>query len=116
MRWDYETNGLNNDYVTPANVVNEVRGNTNMILVNDDYFTDGDDRPGYKGMIQPRVGFSFDLTGRNSTILFGGFGRGRGSPRHSGRRRSGESKTWWKPLRPPASSETAEPAAPPRQC
>lgn len=74
VRWDYETNGLNNDYVTPANVVAEVRGNSNMILINDDYFTDGDDRPGYKGMIQPRLGFSLDLTGRNTTVLFGGYG------------------------------------------
>jgi hypothetical protein len=74
VRWDFETNGLNNSYVTPPEVVAEVGARDDLILVNDNYFTDGDDRPAFKGAIQPRLGFSFDLTGRNETILFGGFG------------------------------------------
>lgn len=73
LRWDYESNALNNDYVTPSEVVAEVRA-ANLPLVHDGYFTDGDDRPAFKGAFQPRLGFSFDLTGRNSTVLFGGFG------------------------------------------
>ena len=40
----------------------------------DDYITDGDDREPFYGAVQPRVGFSLDLTGRNRTVLFGGGG------------------------------------------
>jgi hypothetical protein len=73
LRWDYETNGLNNDYVTPPEVVQEV-GSANLPLVTEDYFTDGDDRPGFKGAFQPRFGFSYDVRGDGQTVLFGGFG------------------------------------------
>jgi hypothetical protein len=45
-----------------------------LIIVDEDYFTDGDDRPAFKGAIQPRLGFSYDLSGDNSTVLFGGAG------------------------------------------
>jgi hypothetical protein len=70
IRWDYESNQLNNDYVTPANVVEATQG-----FVPARYFTDGDDRPGYKGAFQPRVGFSYDFRGTGRTVLFGGYGR-----------------------------------------
>ena len=39
------------------------------------YFTDGDDRAPFYGAWQPRLGFSYDLTGAAKTILFGGYGR-----------------------------------------
>ncbi|MGH7502564.1 MAG: TonB-dependent receptor [Longimicrobiales bacterium] len=74
VRWDYETNALNNDYVTPPEVVSEVGSRNDLLIINDDYFTSGDDRPGFKGAIQPRFGFSYDLSGDNSTVLFGGWG------------------------------------------
>jgi len=70
IRWDYETNELNNDYVTPANVMAAVQG-----FVPSNYFTDGTDRPGFKRGFQPRLGFSYDLSGRGRTVLFGGYGR-----------------------------------------
>jgi hypothetical protein len=70
LRWDYETDQLNNSYVTPANVVSELSGK-----VPANYFTDGTQRPGYKGEIQPRLGFSYDLTGKGTTVVFGGYGR-----------------------------------------
>jgi outer membrane receptor protein involved in Fe transport len=70
IRWDYETNQLNNDYVTPANVVAAVQG-----FVPPNYFTDGDDRPSFKGAFQPRVGFSYDVDGEGRTVVFGGYGR-----------------------------------------
>jgi outer membrane receptor protein involved in Fe transport len=70
IRWDYETNQLNNDYVTPANVVAAVSG-----FVPPNYFTDGDDRPAFKGAFQPRIGFSYDLGGEGRTVVFGGYGR-----------------------------------------
>ena len=70
IRWDYETNQLNNDYVTPSNVIAAVQG-----FVPSRYFTDGDDRPAFKGAFQPRVGFSYDLSGTGKTVLFAGYGR-----------------------------------------
>jgi outer membrane receptor protein involved in Fe transport len=70
IRWDYETNQLNNDYVTPANVAAAVQG-----FVPSNYFTDGSDRPAFKGALQPRIGFSYDLSGKGQTVLFGGYGR-----------------------------------------
>lgn len=70
VRWDYETNQLNNDYVTPANVIAAVQS-----FVPSNYFTDGNDRPGFKKAFQPRLGFSYDLSGTGKTILFGGVGR-----------------------------------------
>jgi hypothetical protein len=70
LRWDYETNGLDNDYVTPALVRTEL-GNQ----FPSDYFSDGNDRPSYKNAFQPRVGFAYDLSGKGTTVFFGGYGR-----------------------------------------
>jgi len=70
LRWDYETNGLDNDYVTPALVRSELGS-----LFPSKYFTNGNDRPSYKNAFQPRIGFAYDLTGKGTTVFFGGYGR-----------------------------------------
>jgi outer membrane receptor protein involved in Fe transport len=70
LRWDYETNGLDNNYVTPALVRTELGS-----LFPSDYFTDGSNRPSYKNAFQPRVGFAYDLSGKGTTVFFGGYGR-----------------------------------------
>jgi hypothetical protein len=70
LRWDYETDQLNNGYVTPANVISELSGK-----VPPDYFTNGNQRPNYANEFQPRIGVSYDLTGKGTTVLFGGYGR-----------------------------------------
>jgi hypothetical protein len=76
VRWDAETNMFNNKWVTP----DSVRTSLGPILTAtgrnpDDYFTSGtSDRPMFLGAFQPRVGFSFDVTGSGSTIVHGGFG------------------------------------------
>jgi outer membrane receptor protein involved in Fe transport len=70
IRWDYESNQLNNDYVTPANV----RAATQS-FVPANYFTDGDDRPPFKRAFQPRFGVSYDIDGDGRTVVFGGYGR-----------------------------------------
>lgn len=69
IRWDYESDMFNNSYVTPDLVRQELGA-----LFPDSYFTDGDDRPGFKGAFQPRVGvnYAFDAEGRTSA--FGAFG------------------------------------------
>jgi outer membrane receptor protein involved in Fe transport len=71
LRWDYESDMLNNDYVTP----DAVQAATAPLVDASRYFTDGSDRPPFYGAWQPRVGFSYDLTGSGKTIAFGGWGR-----------------------------------------
>jgi hypothetical protein len=71
LRWDYESDMLNNDYVTPE----DVRGATAPFVDPARYFTDGDDRPPFYGAWQPRVGLSYDLTGAGRHVLFAGYGR-----------------------------------------
>jgi hypothetical protein len=71
LRWDYESDMLNNGYVTP----DTVRAATAPFVDNARYFTDGDDRPPFYGGWQPRLGFSYDITGQGRTIAFGGWGR-----------------------------------------
>lgn len=69
LRWDVESNMLNNDFETPARARAELAG-----IVPDRYFTDGDDRETYYGAFQPRLGASYDVTGKGRTVVFGGYG------------------------------------------
>ena len=70
LRWDYETDMLNNNYVTPAAVRQNLSG-----LLPAYFFTDGSQRPAYKNMWQPRVGVSYDVTGKGTTVVYAGYGR-----------------------------------------
>ncbi|HEV8579364.1 MAG TPA: TonB-dependent receptor [Thermoanaerobaculia bacterium] len=70
LRWDYETDQLDQDYVTPANIVAGLAGK-----VDSSYFSDGDDRSPFTEAFQPRLGFSYDLRGDSKSVIFGGFGR-----------------------------------------
>lgn len=70
LRWDYESNMLNTDHVTPA----EVRARLSDSFAAD-YFTDGNDREAPLYMWQPRLGFSYDVLKTGRTIVFGGAGR-----------------------------------------
>ena len=101
LRWDAETNMINNDYVTPSPLADSLAGplnsqlfvdrpvlksdgtccNTVKVRVIDElggldrYVTSGkSDRPIYLKAWQPRVGASFDVFGNNRTVLFGGAG------------------------------------------
>jgi hypothetical protein len=77
LRWDYETNMFNNNYNTPVAAAAALRALPTTDYFNpEDYITSGKkDRKPYKGMIQPRIGFSYDLFGNRDTVIFGGFGR-----------------------------------------
>lgn len=83
LRWDIETNPLNNDYTTPDDVRAAVTAlATTVAAVNgpdffrvDNYLTDGTQRPIYLGAIQPRLGASYDVFGDQHTVAFAGAGR-----------------------------------------
>ncbi len=104
IRWDYESNMLNNAYVTPADRVaallglepvdangKSTRNNVQGMPVTPgqtyaqslakgginigDYIANGSGRKSFTGAIQPRVGFSYDLLGDKGTVIFAGLGR-----------------------------------------
>ena len=76
VRWDYETNGFNNEYRTPANAAAAIRTLPATYYFDpENYITDGNDRSPFTGAIAPRFGFSYDLSGNRSTVIFGGAGR-----------------------------------------
>ncbi|HBL30788.1 MAG TPA: TonB-dependent receptor [Acidobacteria bacterium] len=90
VRWDYESNMINNDYRTPPELTaalqnacrtysSPVGGQTTWCLRDvldlGKYTTDGSDRDPYYGMIQPRLGFSWDVRGDAKTVVFGGWGK-----------------------------------------
>jgi hypothetical protein len=62
---------LNNDHVTPDNARLAAAPFVDTAL----FTTDGDDRPPFYGAWAPRLGFSYDVTGKGQTIAFGGWGR-----------------------------------------
>jgi hypothetical protein len=89
LRWDYETNMLNNDYETPAAIANGLRtacrtydrpinGQTNYCIRDlfdvEDYISTGDNRESPTDMFQPRFGLSYDLRDNGQTVVFGGWG------------------------------------------
>ncbi len=86
IRWDYEDNSNNADYVTPQGVIDGLNqwiastdggkpaGYVPSWFNVDDYIATGDREP-FKNAFQPRIGFSYDIFGDRSTVLFGGAGR-----------------------------------------
>lgn len=77
VRWDYESNMLNNDFVTPADVAALMRSTAgfNVAFNPDDYISTGSNREAFMGGIAPRVGFSYDVNGDRDLVFFGGYGR-----------------------------------------
>ncbi|MFN4091695.1 MAG: TonB-dependent receptor domain-containing protein [Brevundimonas sp.] len=80
LRWDYEDNAVNNDYVTPTairdtlNAIQALPGYNFPSYFNpSDYITDG--RDAFTGAWQPRIGFSYDVFNDERTVIFGGAGR-----------------------------------------
>ncbi|HEX9457744.1 MAG TPA: TonB-dependent receptor, partial [Thermoanaerobaculia bacterium] len=70
LRWDYESHMLDENYVTPANIVAGLTGK-----IDPSYFSNGSQRKPAKDEFQPRVGYTYDVTGLNQSIIFGGFGK-----------------------------------------
>jgi Carboxypeptidase regulatory-like domain/TonB dependent receptor len=77
VRWDYESHMLNNDYVTPQNVVDTLTRYNALLphpLDLSRYTSTGTQRKPYKGAIQPRFGFSYSVDKAERTTVFGGWG------------------------------------------
>ncbi|MFN2601307.1 MAG: carboxypeptidase regulatory-like domain-containing protein [Gemmatimonadaceae bacterium] len=77
VRWDYESHMLNNDYVTPKNVVDTLTRYNNQLIHPLDpsrYVSTGTERKPFKGAIQPRFGFSYSIDKAEKTTVFGGWG------------------------------------------
>lgn len=95
LRWDRESNMLNNKYATPADRLvgfdqpdlrdvggikapagqtyrqSLAKGGINIA----DYISTGSSRKVFNKALAPRLGFSLDLSGNRDTVLFGGWGR-----------------------------------------
>ncbi|ESQ92893.1 TonB-dependent receptor [Asticcacaulis benevestitus] len=78
LRWDYETNMLNDKFVTDPGVAAALRGWANFKAAGfnpEDYISNGGNREAFKGAFAPRLGFSYDLNGDRDIVFFGGYGR-----------------------------------------
>ena len=77
VRWDFETNMLNRDYVTPEMAVDTLTRYNAQLPTSLDlerYIANGERRKPFYGAIQPRLGFAFAFDENNRTTLFGGWG------------------------------------------
>ena len=77
VRWDYETNMLNTNYVTPQAAADTLRRyGSNLVIPLDlnRYIATGNNRKPFKGAFQPRVGFSLSVDEAARTTVFGGWG------------------------------------------
>ena len=80
VRWDYEKTPSYEDHVTPAALVAALQADPNINDPNVDYdyrnyISTGSNRSAFKGAIQPRFGFSYDIGGDQRHVVFGGAGR-----------------------------------------
>lgn len=79
LRWDYDSNSKNNNYVTPDDAAEALRAlgqdpRIGNFFDVEDYISTGD-RDAPLNQFQPRIGFSYDLNADQKTVFFGGFGR-----------------------------------------
>jgi hypothetical protein len=78
LRWDFESNAKNEDFVTPANIAAALRAYPGWQAAGinpDDYISTGNNRDRFYGAFQPRIGISYDVNGDRDLIFFAGAGR-----------------------------------------
>ncbi len=76
IRWDYESNPFNNNYVTGSRAAAALRALPSTYYFNpEDYISNGSNRKPFAKAFQPRVGFSWDINDDQSTVIFAGAGR-----------------------------------------
>jgi outer membrane receptor protein involved in Fe transport len=78
LRWDFESNATNVNFVTPPNIVAALRAYTGWQAAGinpDDYISTGSNRKPFYGAFQPRLGVSYDVHGDRDLVFFAGLGR-----------------------------------------
>ncbi|MEO8547408.1 MAG: TonB-dependent receptor [Sphingomicrobium sp.] len=78
IRWDFESNPNNKDYVTPPAIAAALRAYPGWVargIDPEDYISNGHNRKPFYGEFQPRLGVAYDLHGDRDTVFFGGAGR-----------------------------------------
>jgi outer membrane receptor protein involved in Fe transport len=78
LRWDFETNAKNEDFVTPARVAAALRSYQGWQAAGinpEDYISNGKNRKPYWKAFQPRLGISYDVKGDRDLVFFAGAGR-----------------------------------------
>ncbi len=78
IRWDYESDMLNDKYVTPAPIAAAIRSFVGFAAAGfnpNDYISTGSNRKPITNMFAPRLGLSYDIYGDHKWVIFGGAGR-----------------------------------------
>lgn len=78
LRWDYESNATNNDFVTPAGIATALRAYPGWKAAGinpEDYISNGHNRKPFLGEFQPRLGISYDVNGDRDLVFSLGAGR-----------------------------------------
>lgn len=79
IRWDYEQNPSYENHVTPDTLSSRLRTYASTRpLMNyniENYISNGSNRDSFKDGFAPRMGFSYDLSGDQRHVIFGGAGR-----------------------------------------
>ncbi len=78
IRWDYESNMLNNKFVTPAGIVTALANYPNWVAAGidyHDYVSTGHNRKADTGEFAPRLGVTYDVNGDRDLVFFAGWGR-----------------------------------------
>lgn len=78
IRWDFESNPNNKDYVTPPAIAAALRAYPGWAargIDPEDFISDGHNRDPFYGAFQPRLGISYDVHGDGDLVVFGGAGR-----------------------------------------
>jgi outer membrane receptor protein involved in Fe transport len=80
LRWDYDSNAKNNNFVTPQRAAEALRALGRDPRIQpaffdvEDYISTGD-READLDNFAPRIGFSYDINADQRTVIFGGYGR-----------------------------------------
>lgn len=79
LRWDLEKNPSFEEHVTPETLASRLRAyvatRPDIDYDIEDYISTGSNRESFKDAFAPRLGFSYDLSGDQRHVLFGGAGR-----------------------------------------
>ena len=78
LRWDYESDARNENFVTPADVAAALRAYPGWKAAGinpEDYISNGHNRKHFYGAFQPRLGVSYDVNSDRSLVFTLGAGR-----------------------------------------